>query len=186
MNIKKIIKEWIIPILCTFILFIAIRNFIFFTSVIPSESMIPTLQVKDRLITSRIFSKDKLTIGDIVVFNGGVEHNFKMIKRIIGLPGDKLELKENGKIYINGDLLEEPYIKNQIHINNNEKYDGHTHAEMKLGTFQVPEGKVFLLGDNRVASIDSRYWNDPYIDMKNIIGKPLFRIWPLNRFGAIE
>lgn len=187
MDKKKILKEWIIPIICTFILFIIIRKFIFFTAVIPSESMIPTLQVKDRLITSRIFSTEELKRGDIVVFNGG-EHNHMHIKRIIGLPGDKLELKENGEVYVNGELLDEPYVTSQInhseHIHSDCSHH-HNHPKMKLGEFEVPEDKVFFLGDNRAASFDSRYWENPYVDMNDIVGKPLFRIFPFDRFGDI-
>ncbi|WBW95874.1 signal peptidase I [Oceanirhabdus sp. W0125-5] len=204
---SKILKDLVIPIIGTLLLFIFIRSFIFFTAIIPSESMIPTLEVKDKIITSRIFDKDKLKRGDLVVFTGGGTHKHMHVKRIIGLPGDKLELKENGDVLVNGKLLNEAYVKNQIVVHkhneqckhseekvihddeqNNKEHSSHEYQvlEMRLGKFEVPDGKFFFLGDNRVMSYDSRYWENPYIDKEQIVGKLLFRIWPLEKFGKIE
>lgn len=186
MKKSKIINEWVIPIVCTFALFMILRSFIFFTVVIPSESMLPTLQVNDRLITSRIFDEDKLERGDIVVFVGGGGHKHMHIKRIIGLSGDIVDLKENGELYVNGELLKESYVNTEHsqHLHCGCGLDSN-HIEMKLGNFKVPEGKVFFLGDNRDASFDSRYWEDPYVDIDDIVGKPVFRIFPFNRFRKI-
>lgn len=191
-NTKKLLKEWILPILSTFILIMIIRNYVFFTAVIPSESMFPTLQVSDRLITSRIFSKKNLTRGELIIFKGNIEgHNHMHVKRLIGLPGDKILLKENGDVYVNGTLLDEPYVLNQIdiaehvHHEHSDCSDHDTH-KMKLGNFEVPDGELFFLGDNRSASFDSRYWDSPYISMDQVVGKPLIRLWPLNKFGSIK
>lgn len=192
MNKSKLIKDWIIPIAIIFIVFILIERFIFFTASVRSISMLPTLQAKDKLIVTRIFNKDKLKTGDIVVFNGGDGHEHMHIKRIIGIPGDKLDLKENGKVYVNGKLLNEYYLNNQVVQTDHEHTDKCGHSEktlnqpkINLGKFEVPEGKVFFLGDNRLASFDSRYWEDPYIDIDNIVGKTMFRVLPFNRFGDI-
>lgn len=182
-KLMHVLKEWVIPIVVAFILYKLITNFVFFNSKIPSESMYPTLQINDRLFTSRIFSKDKLETGDIVVFFKDEKPDVLYVKRLIGMPGDVVDLKENGDVYINGELLDEPYVKNQI---DQEAFEKGLYAPMQLGEYKVPEGKVFFLGDNRDNSGDSRYWSEPYISIDNIIGKPMFRLWPMNRFGKIE
>lgn len=181
------IKEWAIVIVVAYILFKLITVFVFFNSQIPSESMYPTLQVKDRLFTWRIFDRSELGHGEIVVFKQPNDKDL-YVKRIIGLPGDVIKLEPNGDVYVNGELIEEPYVKNQIDTATYEKglYTTYNGREMNLGTYEVPENHVFLIGDNRSASLDARYWKDPYISMDAIEGKPLFRIWPFPRFGKIE
>ncbi len=92
-----------------------------------------------------------------------------MIKRLIGLPGDKVEIKEDGTVYVNNEKLDEPYIKypgGKVNVN-----------------FEVPEDKYLLLGDNRDNSKDARYWSDKYIDGDDILGKAQITVWPLNRFN---
>lgn len=186
-KLSYLLKEWVLPILLAFILFKLITTFVFFNSQIPSESMYPTLQVKDRLFTWRIFNRSELERGEIVVFKQP-NHKDLYVKRIIGMPGDVIKLEPNGDVYVNGELIEEPYVKNQIDAETYEKglyttYNGH---EMNLGTYEVSENHVFLIGDNRSASLDARYWKDPYISMDAIEGKPLFRMWPFSRVGKIE
>ena len=100
--------EWVVPILIALVLAFLINKFLIFKVKIPSESMVPTLNVGDRLFVTRIHNPEKLKRGDIVVFHSD-EKNEDMIKRLIGLPGDKVVIKD-GIVTVNGETLKENYI----------------------------------------------------------------------------
>ena len=152
-----------------------IRTFIAEARYIPSGSMLPTLQINDRLIIDKIsydFSNPKR--GDIVVFNPTKTleaENFHVafIKRVIGLPGDKVEVK-NGKVYVNNLPIKENYLE--------------ARPDYQWGPVVVPVNSYLVLGDNRNDSYDSHYWG--FVPRQNIIGKAMFRFWPFNRIGDIE
>lgn len=163
-------KEWILPILIAFILAFLIRKFILFKVIVPTGSMLPTVQLNDQLFVTKVYKPFQLKRGDIVVFEKTGEEHY-LLKRIIGMPNDNVDIKDNGDIYINGEKLPEPYVKYQ---------------ESKGGTFKVPEGHYFMLGDNRAKSSDAREWTNPYIPFKNIKGKTWLRVYPFNSFGSIE
>lgn len=118
--------EWVVPILIALVLAFLINKFLIFKVKIPSESMVPTLNVGDRLFVTRIHNPEKLKRGDIVVFHSD-EKNEDMIKRLIGLPGDKVVIKD-GIVTVNGETLKENYIGT---------------ADNYSGEFEVPEGKYF-------------------------------------------
>ena len=162
-------SEWVIPILIAVVLAFLINKFIIFKVKIPSESMVPTLNVGDRLFVTRVYNPENLKRGDIVVFHSE-EKNEDMIKRLIGLPGDNIVIND-GTVTVNGETLEENYIGT---------------ADNYSGEFTVPEGKYFFLGDNRYWSLDSRYWEDPYIDGSEIKGKAQIKVYPWKDFGKIE
>lgn len=153
---------------------IGIRSFVAEARYIPSGSMLPTLQINDRLIVDKIsydFQNPKR--GDIVVFSPTEtlkQQNFKdaFIKRVIGLPGDKVEVKE-GRVYINDQPIQEKYIEDQ--------------PNYRFGPVTVPQDEYLVLGDNRNNSYDSHYWG--FVPRKNIIGRAVVRFWPLNRVGEI-
>lgn len=171
---KKIEKsgllyDWIIPIVVAVILATAINKFIVFKVKIPSESMVPTLNVGDRLFVTRIYNRDNLNRGDVVVFYSEEEEE-SMIKRLIGLPGDEVVIAD-GAVIVNGETLTEDYIGTPDNFN---------------GTYSVPEGKYFFLGDNRLRSKDSRYWINPYIDSKDIKGKARLKVYPFSDIGMIK
>lgn len=166
---KGFLYEWGIPVAVAVVLALLITKFIVFKVYIPSESMVPTLNVGDRLFVTRVYNEEKFERGDILVFESD-ELEEKLIKRLIGLPGDKI-LIENGEVYVNGEKLIEDYIGNSDRFN---------------GEYEVPEGKYFFLGDNRLWSKDSRYWINPYIDGKDIIGKAQFKVYPFSEIGKIE
>lgn len=169
-NIKSFFKEWVIPIISALIIAVLINKFVFFNVYLPpSGSMIPTLNNYDRVIVSRIYNTDKLQRGNIIVFYSK-ELDERLVKRLIGIPGDEIEIK-NGVVFINGAQLNEDYVKN------NKAYSG---------KFKVPEGKYFFLGDNRAGSFDAREWENPYIDSSNIEGKVVFRFYPFNDMGFIQ
>ena len=163
---KSILKEWIIDISIVAIVALLVWRFIGYGVWITSGSMIPELQVKDRLIVSRVYNADNLEYGDIVLFENDEYRGDTLIKRLIGKPGDKIEII-NGIVFRNGEKLEEDYVKN------NEKYNG---------TFEVPENKYFFLGDNRAESDDARHWDNPYVDENDIKAKAQIKYYPIKDF----
>lgn len=164
------IKEWIIDIAVVACVAIFVWQYVGYGVWITSGSMIPKLEVKDRLIVTRVHNPENLKEGDIVLFKNDEFGDEILIKRLIGLPGDKIEIKE-GVVFRNGEQLKESYVKN------NEKYNG---------TFQVPEGKYFFLGDNRANSRDSRYWENPYVNEADIQGKARIKYYPIKDFEILK
>jgi signal peptidase I len=157
------------------VLALGIRTFVAEARYIPSESMVPTLEINDRLIIEKVsyhFQEPKR--GDVVVFSPTKtleEQNYHeaFIKRVIGLPGDTVEVR-NGRVYVNNEPLTEPYIA--------EKPD------YQYGPQTVPQGQYLVLGDNRNKSYDSHAWG--FVPKDNIIGRAVLRFWPLNRAGEID
>lgn len=147
---------------------------------IPSESMRPTLEVGDRLIVEKVtYHFTQPHRGDIVVFNpperaGGNGNAF--IKRVVGLPGDKIRIQD-GKVLINGAALTEPYIA-EAPMYMEPDWEG-----LGMGEGTVPKGMVFVMGDNRNNSQDSHVWGA--LPIKNIIGQTVFRFWPPTRLGPV-
>ena len=163
--------EWLLPIIAAIGIAILINKFVFFNVYIPSESMVPTLNVGDKLVVTRIYDTDNLKRGDVVVFYSD-ELQETVIKRVIGIPGDHIEIY-NGVVSVNGDVIQEDYVKN------NE------YNKTKL-VFDVPEDKFFFLGDNRIRSNDARRWINPYIDASDIKGKAVLKFYPFSDFGLIK
>lgn len=167
------ILEWLITIVAALIISFLINKFLIFKVYIPSESMYPTLKVKDQLFVTKMYSRDSIQRGDILVFFSD-EFNELLIKRVIGLPGDDIVVKASGEILVNGEVLEETYVvqKDETAIFDLE--------------FKVPEDKYFFLGDNRANSLDSRYWSEPYIDFEDIRGEARIIIYPFNRIRILK
>lgn len=157
------------------ILAFGIRTFVAEARYIPSGSMLPTLQINDRLIVDKLSYKfQEPERGDIVVFSPteklkAQNFNEAFIKRIIGLPGEKIEVK-GGKVYVNDKPMQENYI---------EQY-----PEYQYGPVVVPDKEYLVLGDNRNNSYDSHYWG--FVPRQNIIGRAIVRFWPLERMGEID
>lgn len=151
---------------------------------IPSESMLPTLEVGDRLIVEKVsYHFESPNRGDIVVFNppegaGFPDHN-ALIKRVIGLPGDHLAVHE-AKVWVNGKVLAESYIKENpdYRMPDSENPGAYFHEGREI---LVPAGHVFVMGDNRNNSADSHVWG--FLPIKNIIGRAAVRFWPPTRLG---
>lgn len=161
--------DWVVPILIAVVLAVLINRFVVFKVKIPSESMVPTLNVGDRLFVSRVYNPENLDRGDVVVFYSE-EKSESMIKRLIGKPGDNIEIKD-GIVTVNGETLYENYIGTPDKFN---------------GSYTVPDEKYFFLGDNRFFSSDSRYWDNHYIDAKDIKGKAQLKVYPFDDFGIIK
>jgi signal peptidase I len=168
---KYFVKEWVIPIVIALVIVLFLNKFVFILVTVPTGSMEDTIIPGDRLYVNEIFDVDKAKRGDILVFKSEELDNKRLVKRLIGLPGDTVQIKENGDVYINEERINEPYAVESI-------------GEAK--TFEVPEDCYFFLGDNRPISYDARYWKNPYIHKDKIIGKVLFRFFPFSRIGKVE
>ncbi len=174
-DVKNEAVEWVKSILLAIVIAVFIKTFIFNTTYVLGNSMYPTLHEKDRLFSNRISlyfsSPDR---GDIVVLKAPDVENKDYIKRVIGISGDTVAIID-GKVYLNGNLLEEDYIEEDAYTD--------TYGE---NYWEVPEDHVFVLGDNRAegASKDSRYFG--CIPIKSIKGIANYRYFPFNnRFGRI-
>jgi signal peptidase I len=157
------------------VLAFGIRSFVAEARYIPSGSMLPTLQINDRLIIDKVSYRFKNPeTGDIVVFNPTEtleKQNFRdaFIKRVMGLPGQKVEVK-GGRVYVNNQPLREKYIEEEPRYN--------------WGPVTVPANSYLVLGDNRNNSYDSHYWG--FVPRDRIIGRAVVRFWPLNRVGELD
>jgi signal peptidase I len=161
-------------ILCAIVIAILIKSFIIDTREIPSTSMVPTIEIGDRVILWRLaydFGNEPQR-GDIIVFKPPAELNEKtdLVKRVIGLPDETVEIKD-GYVYINGKALTEDYL--------NEK------PTYTYGPVTVPDGCYFVMGDNRNVSVDSHMWPNPFLAEDAIKGKALCIYWPLPRLGGL-
>lgn len=166
---KAYFKEtlsWIGTFAAAIVVVILLNSFVIVNAVVPSGSMEDTISVGDRIVASRLSYKSKEPQrGDIIIFKYPDNEKENYVKRIIGLPGETVEVKDGG-VYINGSAtpLQEPYIK--------EKPIGH------FGPYQVPENCYFMMGDNRNNSEDSRYWTNTFLHRDKILGKVKFGWFP--------
>lgn len=163
-NIVKEILSYVIIIALAFVLAHFWKQYISTKVEVISGSMKDTLQIDDRLIASKlpyVFGEPQR--GDIVVFHFPDDESEVFIKRLIGLPGETIEIVD-GYVYVDGVLLEEDYVKGN--------------REGSFGPYEVPDGEYFMLGDNRLHSGDSREWNDKYVSKDQLIGKALFLYKP--------
>ena len=167
---KYFIKEWVVPALIALAIVLVLNVFVFQLVTVPTGSMISTIMPGDKLYVNKIFDIDKVKRGDILVFKSN-ELDKYLVKRLIGLPGETVEIKSNGEIFIDGAKIEEPYAIQSTCVEQ---------------TFNIPKDCYFFLGDNRPRSSDARAWDNPYINKKDIIGNVIFRFFPFNRIGMVE
>lgn len=168
---KQVLREFFETIVMTLVVFIFLVTFIIQGYKVYGSCMEPNLRTGERLIGNKfIYRFEHPTRGDVIVFKYPPNPRKVFIKRIIGLPGETVEIRR-GRVYINGRALEEgPYVRNVPH-----------------GDFtpqKIPKGCVFVLGDNRDESNDSRFWGDLPLD--NIQAKAWLRYWPLSRFSMFQ
>lgn len=193
----RAIREVVETLLLALVIFVAVRSLVLNFRV-DGNSMVPNLHDQEMLLVNRNayfhFDLNRLLNllpgedrdgqrivypfhpperGDIVVFSPPVHSEKPYIKRVIGLPGETVEIRQDGYVYINGKRLNEPYIQGGITECN----------QARCGAVRVPAGHVFVLGDNRRNSSDSRIFGPIAID--NIIGKAWLTYWPLGSFGLV-
>lgn len=167
---RKFFHEWLIPLLIAFAITITLNHFVFNLVIVPSGSMLETIQIGDRFYVNKLFNVEDAQRGDILVFESE-ELDKTLIKRLIGLPGEEVDIDVNGQVYIDGEVLEEPYKKES------------SNREM---SFIVPEGEYFFLGDNRPNSRDARDWDNPFIRADDIDGKAVFRFYPFDNMSIMK
>lgn len=149
---------------------------------IPSGSMLPTLQLQDRILVEKLrprivrLQKTNLSRGTVVVFhppseliNAGYDPNSALIKRLIGLPGDEIEV-HNGEIFVNGKVIKENWREEPINY--------------EMSAVKVTNGHLWVLGDNHNFSLDSHIWGE--LQEEKVIGTAVFRYWPIKSFGLIR
>jgi signal peptidase I len=193
-SLGSFLKELPILLLIAFGLAFLLRTFVVQVFYIPSESMVPTLEVNDRIVVEKLSYRLRgPERGEVVVFagdapfNGGDESGVQkvvrgigqflgvvpvdardLVKRIIGLPGDRIDIT-GGQVSVNGVRLDEPYAL----------------LDDDTGSYTVPDGQLFVMGDNRSRSADSRS-SLGFIALDDVVGRAVVRIWPLDRFGSVE
>lgn len=168
----RFLFELVEIVLIAFALSWVLRTYVIEARKVPTGSMLPTIQLEDRVIVDKFFFKkfDHISPGDIIVFHPppSAHATEDFIKRVVGLAGDKVEIR-NRTTYVNGQPLYEPYVVDQ--------------SRNEFGPIVVPADAVFVMGDNRNNSADSREWG--FLPTQNITGRTLFRYWPLDQIGAL-
>lgn len=181
MEILKKLIAWIFDFLQSIVVVMAILVMIYLFIISPQEisgdSMFPTFKNGEYILTNKVeYKLHEPQRGDVIVFKSPKNKDIDYIKRIIGIPGDTVSLRD-GKFYVNGELLDEHYLPPYIYT-----FAG---SFMKENTeVTVPEGYYFVVGDNRPHSLDSREFG--FVPKQDIIGKAFFRYWPFERAGLIK
>ena len=164
-RIRSAIFELLVYVAIIVVCVMVVPRYVIQRTIVDGTSMEATLQDQDNLLVDKLsyrFSDPKRF--DVIVFYPyGRENEDYYIKRVIGLPGETVSIKD-GFVYINGEKLDEDYLP----------VSGITQSEKT--TFEVPAGHIFAMGDNRTGSLDSRYWNDPYIPLNQLQGRMLLAI----------
>lgn len=179
-SVKHEMVAWMKTILIAVIAVFLLRHFFITPSIVEGESMMPTLHDGDRIIISKIGEIERF---DEIAFHAP-DSSDNYVKRVIGLPGDEIKM-ERDILYINGNPVKEPYLE-EVKESRSSSFsftEDFTLREV-AGTRRVPEGYLFVLGDNRTISKDSRYFG--FISEKAVIGDVTIRIWPLDTFGFPE
>lgn len=168
------VLSWVLTFAAAILAALFIKEYLIINADVPTGSMENTIMPGDRLIGNRLaYLKEGPERGDIVVFRYPDNEEELFVKRVIGLPGETVVL-ENGRVYIDGEELEEPYLKEEWTVATGPY------------TFEVPEGCYLMLGDNRNNSKDSRYWDNTYVSLDKILGKALFVYWPISDWGSLS
>ena len=166
-NTKKIIKEilaWVLTIVLAVVAAKVINKYVIVKAEVPTGSMENTIEVDDCILgfqLAYLFGGPER--GDILIFPWPDNPEVTYVKRVIGLPGETIEIKD-GYVYVDGEPIEEPYLKEEM--------------EGEYGPYVVPEGCYFMMGDNRNSSQDSRKWNNTFLKEEDIVAKVLFRYSP--------
>lgn len=184
----KKLRDWN-DLIVALVIVVLLRTFVFQIYKIPTTSMVPTLKPGDKIFVSKLVYGPKFPFtswripgmrkpkrGEIVVFIAPHDRKKAYIKRLIGTGGDQI-LIEEGNIRRNGKIVVEPAVARNNYYNQGD-------YGMRKKEIIVPQDKYFFLGDNSIASYDSRFWG--YVDEKDIVGKAIFIWWPPKRMGMIE
>ncbi len=180
---KSVFREYFEAIVIAVLLALFIRTFVVQAFKIPSGSMLPTLQIGDHLLVSKFLYGIKMPFtgtllvpfkkvgqGDVVVFRFPKDRSVDYIKRVIGTPGDTVEIRDK-KVFVNGKSI----VDSHAHITSAAILDTKSSPRDNLGPILVPEDRIFVMGDNRDNSYDSRFWG--FVDQKDVLGKAFILYW---------
>lgn len=183
-NWGKELRDWIVAIGIAVILALVIRNYVFTLVKVQGQSMEPTLHNADRLYVNRFFYTPKK--GDVIIFVPESDPNRPYVKRVIATAGDSVYIDfKTGNVFVNGQLIDEPYVKEKTR--NNGSY---IMSLMQQGNYGpdapivIREGHIFVMGDNRNNSKDSRELGQ--IPLDEVLGGAVFRFWPLDHLGSVH
>ena len=172
-NSAEDMLDWLEMLITVFFAVVLVFTFIFRIAIVDGESMVPTLEDKDKLVVSHLFYEPE--DGDVVIVNSKGLGKV-IVKRVIATENQTVDVDySEGKVYVDGQLLDEPYI-NEPTITD---FGFHNYP------VTVPAGHVFVMGDNRNHSTDGRAESVGFVDKSDIMGKAVFRIWPFNKLGAL-
>lgn len=182
---SKEVFSWLKSIIIACILAFVIRAYIFAPIVVDGESMMPTLQNDERIVLNKVGENkvDNIKRFDIIVFHATKEKDY--IKRVIGLPGDHIEYRDD-TLYINGKKYDEPYLDQYKKETITGPLTEDFKLEERIGSKTVPKGQLFVMGDNRRYSQDSRSPRLGTISVDKIVGKAKLVYWPLKEFEWIK
>ncbi len=170
-SLRREVRAWTRDLLLAIGLAMVIIIFLYQPVKVEGTSMAPLLTDQERIFINKfVYRFEPIERGDVVVFWYPLDRSKSFIKRVVGLPGETVEVRQ-GRLYVNGKRLEEPYVPPQF-------TDGSTYAPVR-----VPAGEYFVMGDHRASSNDSRVFG-PVPD-RYIYGKAVFAYWPMDRFGLI-
>jgi signal peptidase I len=173
-SITREIYDWVEAVLTALLFVSLIFTLVGMTISVNGESMLPTLESKERLVTVRMFREP--AYGDIVVITNPAYRNNPLIKRVIATAGQTIDFDtKTNRVIVDGDVLKESYIAEQMNMYFAEGTDKYPYT--------VPEGHVFVMGDNRNNSWDSRVEEVGPVDERYILGRVIFRLMPLDRIG---
>ena len=181
------IRRWVLVVLAAVVIAFSVQFFVARPFVIPSESMMPTLGDGDRVMVNRLsYRFGDLQRGQVIVFDTPPNQESDadvFIKRVVGLPGETVILRD-GAVYIDGLLMVEPYLDpNTGTRQGSRRIPGCANSDPSFASCAVPDGHVFVLGDNRGASDDSRVFGPVPTD--TIVGRAAMRVWPLSDIAQL-
>jgi signal peptidase I len=188
-RLNRTVIEWVVLVVAAVVIALVIKTFLFQAFYIPSESMVPTLEVGDRVLVNKLsYDLHDVHRGDIVVFESAgnaswEQANIKdLVKRVIGLPGETVTACQNDHVCINNRVLKEDYLPKGTVTTMDSTPPGCAPGSPERGC-TVPAGRYFVMGDNRTRSQDARAHGP--IKGSSIVGRVFIRIWPLDRLGFL-
>jgi len=183
--VRQLLREWGPLVLGTLVVALLIRAFLFQSYEIPSGSMIPTLEIGDRVVVNRLsYDLGEIERGQVIVFDRPVSlaGEDDLIKRIIGLPGETVRLLD-GHVYIDGLRVVEPYVREPLSTFTGGPILGCVGEFAFPNQCEIPPDHVFVFGDNRAGSEDSRFFGPVHVD--TIVGRAFWIVWPPSDLGQL-
>ncbi len=172
--------DWLKAIIVAVIIVALVRSFLFSSYIVDGKSMRPTLEDGNKLVVNKIsYQVSHIKRFDVIVFHANPKQDY--VKRVIGVPGDSIRYKDD-QLFINGKRYEEPYLDEYKSRAEGESLTGDFSLDELTGSKTVPEGKLFVMGDNRIESSDSRHFG--FISMKQVVGKVDIKYWPLKDLNS--